>query len=274
VAAAAELAKWVEPSSKVVHLARDAGFLLWRLPERRVLIDPRTHLYGAPFYRQLAADLSGQPGIGPNLIDQIDPDVLLLNAAWSGAGPAAAHWIDTGRYALAFHDGSSALLVRPTSAFRELLEDPDLAARGDLLIARAADVYRKRLTHPWVHPGNPVRVLGAAGMYQALGRYADALPLWKLLNEGAPAYVAAWVNRGIGELALGDPEAASRSLDHAVRLAPAAFTAQCWRMRAHARAGRDDLAATLRAALYAQQPLRLLEFEKMPDPAPPAPPSR
>jgi len=52
------------------------------------------------------------------------------------------------------------------------------------------------------------------------GDFAQALPLWNQVLERAPSDAAAWSNRGIVQLALGDPQAAIADQDRSMELAP------------------------------------------------------
>jgi tetratricopeptide (TPR) repeat protein len=52
------------------------------------------------------------------------------------------------------------------------------------------------------------------------GDFDQALPLWNQVLDSAPNDAAAWSNRGIVQLALGDPQAAIADQSHAMELAP------------------------------------------------------
>ena len=52
------------------------------------------------------------------------------------------------------------------------------------------------------------------------GDFAQALPLWNQVLERAPSDAAAWSNRGIVQLALGDPQAAIADQVRSMELAP------------------------------------------------------
>ncbi len=244
VAATEVLQKLDRKPGRLINLAHDGGYLLWRMPGVRVFADPRGGLYGPGFFDVLSRGLVGHEESWSKLIETYDPDALLIPGSWTGAGAAAFRLLQGEQWAMAYYDGSSMLIVRTTSANRALLEDSAGRRRGLQLIDEARERYERHVDNRFVRPPNPSRLIGAAAVYQALGRFENALPLNRLLTRGSPRYVGAWVNRGIAELQAADTATAISTLQHVTRIIPGNPIGWLWLGKAYRAAGREHDATT------------------------------
>ena len=220
IAAADHLAALKKKPSRLINLSHDGGYLLWRMPGRRVFTDPRGALYGTDFFDVLSRGLVGHEESWKKLIDTYDPDALLIHGTWTGAGPTAYRLLQGEQWAMAYFDGTSMLIVRTTSTNRELLDNADARKQGISLIEASQDRYASNLDNRFVRPPNPSRLIGAASVFQALGRFDNALPFHRLLTAGSPRYVGAWVNQGIAEIQAGLSFKAIATLEHVTQIIP------------------------------------------------------
>jgi tetratricopeptide (TPR) repeat protein len=243
VAAADHLAALKKKPSRLINLSHDGGYLLWRMPGRRVFTDPRGELYGTDFFDVLSRGLVGHEESWKKLIATYDPDALLIHGTWTGAGPTAYRLLQGEQWAMAYFDGTSMLIVRTTSANREILDNTDARKQGLALIEASQDRYASNLDNRLVRPPNPSRLIGAASVFQALGRFDNALPFHRLLTVGSPRYVGAWVNQGIAEMQAGLPIKAITTLEHVTRLIPANPIGWLWLGNAYKAADRTSDAA-------------------------------
>jgi len=244
VAATSHLASLKQKPARLINLSHDGGYLLWRLPGQKVFTDPRGELYGTDFFDVLSRGLVGHEESWKKLIENYDPDALLIHGTWTGAGPTAFRLLQGEQWAMAYLDGTSMLIVRTTAANRELLENSEARKQGIALIEASKDRYANNLDNRFVRPPNSSRLIGAASVFQALGRYENALPLHRLLTKGSPRYVGAWVNQGIAELQSGLPLKAITTLEKVTHMIPANPIGWLWLGNAYKEANRDFDATT------------------------------
>lgn len=244
IAAADHLGRLKKKPARLLNLAHDGGYLLWRLPGVRVFTDPRGELYGTEFFDVLSRGLVGHEESWKKLIETYDPDALLIHGTWTGAGPAAFRLLQGEQWAMAYFDGTSMLIARTTTANRELLDDSNARKQGIELIEASQERYANNLDNRFVRPPNPSRIIGAASVFQALGRFENALPLHRLLTKGSPRYVGAWVNQGIAELQSGLPLKAVSTLEQVTRMIPSNPISWLWLGNAYKATGQDHDATT------------------------------
>lgn len=224
--------------ARMLNIAHDGGYLLWTNPGQKVYTDPRGNLFGGSFYERLAKGMLGNQIHWKDLLTRFDPEGILLNATWSGAGTVAFHLVSRGQWVIAYFDGTSMMLVRKTSSNQALMDDKEMQKRGLDLIDQSYDRYRRNLDNKILRPPNPSRLIGAASVLQALGRYDESLKLLEVLTIGSPRNIAAWVNRGIAEFNLSKNDEAIASLEHALTMLPANPLTLLWLSEAYSNAGR------------------------------------
>jgi len=240
------LSKQKDLPLRIINIAHDGGFLLWRMPQRQVFTDPRGNLYGGLFYDRLAKGLIGQEEHWHKLLADHDPDAFLISAIWTGAGTMAFRLLQGDQWAMVYFDGTTMLIARTTSNNAGLLEDNEMRERGLTLIEDSRERYERNLNNRFVRPPNPSRLIGASSVYQALGHFEKSLPLLKLLTEGTPRMAGAWVNRGIAEIQEEHYKDAIATLTHAVSILPANALAWLWLGKAHEFSGNTTQAAVCR----------------------------
>lgn len=248
--------------ARMLNIAHDGGYLLWTNPGQQVFTDPRGNLYGAAFYERLAKGLLGNQIHWKDLLTRFDPEGILLNATWTGSGTVAFHLVSRGQWVIAYFDGTSMLLVRKTSSNQALMDDKEMQQRGLQLIDQSYDRYRRHLGNPILRPPNPSRLIGAASVLQALGRYDESLKLLEVLTDGSPRNIAAWVNRGIAEFSLSKNNEAIESLEHAITLVPSSPLALLWLAEAYDTAGRKSDAVLTRQKAGKINPTMVERFKK------------
>lgn len=232
--------------ARMLNIAHDGGYLLWTNPNQKVFTDSRGNLYGGPFYERLAKGMLGNQIHWKDLLTRYDPEGILLNATWTGAGTVAFHLVSRGQWVIAYFDGTSMLLIRKTSSNQALMDDKEMQGFGLALIDQSYDRYRSHLKNKILRPPNPSRLIGAASILQALGRYDESLKLLVVLTEGSPRNIAAWVNRGIAEFNLSKNSDAIASLEHAIQMVPGNPLTLLWLSEAYDEAGRKSDAVIAR----------------------------
>lgn len=227
---------------RMINLAQDGGYLLHARPGAKVYADPRGRLYGAAYFAGLYRSLTGQPQDGGEATPPPAGDAILLNATWNGTRAALLNFVAREEWGIAYFDGASILLLRKTEANLPILQNSAFAREGLAAIQQDYNRYRQALHNGVMRPANPGRLIGAAGIYQVLGRYEESLAILELLTEGSPRNISARVNRGIAELSLGRAEAATASLASAVEKWPANALAWLWLSRAYLATGNEAAA--------------------------------
>jgi hypothetical protein len=205
--------------AKAVNLVHDGGYLAWRLPGRKVFVDPRADLYGPEFFETLIRSLNGDAEALSAIEARWEPEAAILNGCAPGAGPLLRSLLDSGRWGLAYFDGTSALLVRATAANRAWLDNQDIQREGLRILEEERRAFQERIARcpcPSLSP----RLIGAGVFFMAMNRFSEAEAVYGLLVRGAPAMVGAWYNLGLVRLQLGKFEQAVVSLKQACRRQP------------------------------------------------------
>lgn len=252
--AAAEVIRRPDFPERAVNLAFDGGFLAWARPERKVFVDSRAVLYGAEFYATLADGLAGKEEAWKKIEDAWQPGAVILNCCVQGSGAAVREMLKTGLWALAYFDGTTAILLKTVSDNRVLIQDRGIQAAGLQVLEQERKRYAARLGSVGV-PGIPARLVGASAFYLALGRFREAQAVSALVTGGAPMSANAWFSLGVSSAQLGESERAIGALQTACRLMPKNIYTWLYLSRALADAGRTDEAQSAVARASAMDPL-------------------
>ena len=205
--------------AKTVHLVQDGNFLLWAAPGRPVFVDQRADLHAPEFFEAIARSLNGEAEAWDELEKKWEPESVLLNGGAPGAGPLLRLLLESRRWALAYLDGTSALLIRPTAANQAWLADEEMQKAGLLLLEQERRAYQQR-TACCARPAVSPRLIGAGTFYLALNRYPEAELIYELLTRGSPAMVSAWYSLGMVRMQLGKFDLAATALEQACRRRP------------------------------------------------------
>jgi len=205
---------------RMLNTAQDGGFLLCRRLDAHVYADTRGDFYGTAFFSRLAQALTGQNDSSGNNVPLPEVDTILLNGTWSGTRAATVHLLSSNEWFVAYFDGTSLLLAKNDEANRPFLENDELQKSGLAQIQTEFARYKRSLDRGYFKPANPARLIGAAAIYQSLGRYEDALPIYEQITRGSPNLSTAWLNRGIAELMLKKNREAVGSLTVATEKMP------------------------------------------------------
>lgn len=227
---------------RTINLAMDGGYLAWRLPGHKVFTDPRVSVYGSVYYQGLARALLGQPEAWSNLVQRIQPNAVLLNGSWPGAGSALRRLVDDKEWALVYFDGISSLLVRRLSQHQGVLDD-QASHRAGLADLEAARQDLVGSSSTWRVPALSPRLMGAGAAYLALGRFTEAKAVYDALMPHAPRYTTGWLNLGLCELQLRQFDRAIQALQTATVQRPDAPLPWLWLGKAYEVSGRPTEAA-------------------------------
>lgn len=205
--------------ARAINLAHDGGYLAWKLPARKVYTDSRTPLYGLAFYQTLGRALAGQPEAWTALVEQHQPEAIILSSLWNGSGHATRRLVDTGQWALAYFDGTTVVLVQRTAANESLLRDFQLQKNGLRTLETARKSYERKVERPFPAP-NSARLIGGASVLFSLWRFEEAEALYALVVKGSPTFGLGWQNLGICRFQLNEHAEAAHALERARRLRP------------------------------------------------------
>jgi tetratricopeptide (TPR) repeat protein len=245
--------------ARAVNLATDGGYLAFRYPSRKVFADQRAHVYGAAFYDQLARAVFGDEKAWKDIEDRWQPEAVIVSCAAPGAGTIVRKQVSSGRWALAYFDGATAVLAKPVSANRALIRDAALQSAGLEVLEQERRRYAGlvRAGRRSVSP----RLIGAADILLALDRFEQALSVYGLLTEGSPGMANAWLGRGICELKLGRAAEAAATLREACERMPRSIVSLKFLYDACRRAGMDPEAETAKGRALKLNPKAKSLFE-------------
>jgi hypothetical protein len=99
------------PDGNLINAYGFGGFMIWRLPERKVFVDGRADLYGDDFLREYTEVYLGHTGPDP-LLDRYQVRTAILEP---GSGLAGVLSIKTGNgsWTKVFQDDKAVIFVRP-----------------------------------------------------------------------------------------------------------------------------------------------------------------
>lgn len=212
---------------RTINLATDGGYLAWKLPQRKVFTDTRGHVYGVQFYQGLAQALLGPAEAWTNLVKRWEPEGVVLNCSWPGAGAAARRLLNDDRWALVYFDGTTVALVTRTVAHSKLISDYRLQAEGLKALEQERATYLTRIERS-TSPRHSTALIGAGAVNLALWRFREAESIYALLTRGAPTMATAWLNLGICQHHRKAYEEAEASLREATRLRPSGVLGWLW----------------------------------------------
>lgn len=224
---------------RALNLAVDGGYLAWKLPQRKVFADTRGSLYGVAFYQDLGRALLGQAQSWSNVVAHWNPQAVILNCAWPGAGAAARHLVEQPAWALVYFDGTTAVLVQRLSGLSRLIADYEVQAEGLIALEAARRQYAGQVAHRSA-PRNPPQLIGAGAASFALWRFREAEAIYTLLTLGAPTMTTAWLNLGICQYHRRAYAEAARTLETASRLRPGSVLAWLWLSKSYGALGETE----------------------------------
>lgn len=216
---------------RAINLAMDGGYLAWKLPGRQIFTDTRAPLHGAAFYQDLGRSLLGQGDSWTNFMSRWEPEAVILNCNWPGAGASLRHLVDDKVWALVYFDGISAILVLRTTEYRALISDLEIQQAG-LTDLQNARVNYARKDGRIFRSAIPSQLLAAGTPYLALGRFREASSIYELITPRLPAYATGWINLGVCRLEQHNVDDAIQALIVARRLKPDNPLAWLWLNRA------------------------------------------
>jgi tetratricopeptide (TPR) repeat protein len=229
---------------RAVNFVMDGGFLAWDHPGRRVFVDHRANLYGLEFFRDLSQCLLTDEKIWETMEERWDPGAVIVNCCLAGSGTAVRTLLQSKRWALAYFDGTTAVLARSLSENKALIEDTEVKSAGLQVLEQEQQRYALAVASK---PGVSARIAGAGNFYMGLERYHEAKACYDLLVRGAPRMAVAWLSLGIAETQLGENPEAVDTLREACRLMPKNVWSWLYLSRAATRAGQLEEAAAAQA---------------------------
>ncbi|MDZ4198885.1 MAG: hypothetical protein U1E27_06320 [Kiritimatiellia bacterium] len=204
---------------RTYHLPVDGGAIAWAVPGQKIFVDYRPGVYPDALLPGAAEILVGSPEKRNRVLQTWNLDALLLNCTWPGAARAAGQLLADEQWALAYFDGTTALIVprRRLGTMAHLLR-PIRITGNRILEAEAQTVHASLAAGR--RPGYRPRLAGAAAFYRAIGRDAEAVRLYQLLLSACPDLVGARQDYGIALLRSGQPIPAEREFRTALRWTP------------------------------------------------------
>ena len=207
--------------SELVNLIPDGGYLAANghpnYSDHRVGFQGRDSLYN------LAEALRGAPEAWSNFAASNNTEVIILNTSALlntrpyGGSSIIPRLMVQQKYRLAYFDGATAVLAKPSAATEALLTNTELRAKG----LQRIEADRKALAEKSggsFPKGLSARVFGAATVFYNLGQHAEALKLLRVATAAAPTWNDGWLHKGMCQLALGEAEDAIDSLNTALRI--------------------------------------------------------
>ncbi|GEM_PF-602205 len=205
---------------RAINLPMDGGYLAWRFPERKIFMDQRIPLYGLRLYGDLAAGLMGEPTRWNAILNEWNPEAVILSGAWPNSAEAIRHLRQQDRWEMLYFDGTTAILLLNISANAGLLRNKAIYLEEGLQqIEEARKDYRARLGG-FRHPPIPARLIGAANVFYSVRQYHAAAVIYELLTRGAPRMLTPPVYLGICQAQMGRHAEALRILPPAVEALP------------------------------------------------------
>jgi hypothetical protein len=205
----------------------DGGYLLWRLPQRRVFTDARVSVYGLPLLELVSRSMAGDGPAWRTIESQLAPGAVLFNCCHPQAVIGLRNVLATGRWSISYFDGVTAILLSHTPANRALLQDPQIQTLGLNNLEAARRAYARRVADQWFPALSPP-LIGAGNALMVFEKYAEAEKVYTLLTRGAPHMAEAWLELGLCQWHQQKPKEALATLRRATAVAPRRALAWLW----------------------------------------------
>ena len=206
---------------RTVNAVPEGGYLLWRCPQRRVLVDGREGLYRADLISRVKGAFRGNLSDWAVLEKRMEPSALLLNCIRPYDAFLAQNLIGGGRWRLAYFDGTTAILLRLIPESFALLADDQIRNWGLQSLEKSRCAYEERVARA-LFPAHSPALIGAGNLFMVLGdlaksqgnrdearrNYTFAESVYTPLVKGAPGMTTAWLNLGICKLEQDQTDAA------------------------------------------------------------------
>lgn len=202
-------------SHRILHHPHDAGYLLWERPGLQVAIDARAGFYGTDMMKQFLGAFSGRAEDIDACLEQVQPDIALINLTRPGSGRLLRSLLATGFFEQAYVDGTSVLLLSITSPS---------ARRSNLPVDRGLqDLEDHRRTvrealHAGRFPSHISTMIGAGELFFYLQQWKHAAAAYELVCSTYPTMGEAWFRLGYANLELERLQQAADALGRAVDL--------------------------------------------------------
>jgi len=198
---------------KMLNTASDGGYLLWKLPARKVFTDTRASLYGMDFYKDMVQGLSGADW--KNFAENWSPEAVMLNTTYPQTGKVALTLAYNG-WVMVYFDGLHAIYLPRDQKFAALINNVELKEAGLAVLNRELKAYRNRIGQV-VKPAVPANLIGAGNLLLANNNFKQAASIFSTLTRGIPSMGSTWLNLGRCQLELGEPAQAVESLTKATQ---------------------------------------------------------
>jgi tetratricopeptide (TPR) repeat protein len=204
---------------KVLNLAADGGYLAWKYPTRKVLIDYRSGRYDREFLTDLNSMMFGNTKAYDTIYEAHRPEAIIINTLVPSSAQGLVTLLSRGFWKLAYFDGTTAILLLNKDEFEPIFNDTSIQAAGLARLEAAHGAYADKVSQG-CRAGNPAELIGSGKIFLALNRPKESEAIFSLLLQGNSKIPGAWIGLGNSQLLLKKFDAAAESLDTATQLAP------------------------------------------------------
>lgn len=204
-------------STRILHHPHDAGYMLWNRPDQKVAIDARAGFYRTETMQQFLGAFSGRGGDVEACLEQVQPDIVLINLTWPGSGYFLRSLLETGFFIQAYIDGTAVVLLSITSSSPRLSDFP--VERGLQALETHRQTVREAL-EAGRFPSHISTMVGAGELFFYLQQWKHAAAAYELVCNTYPTMGEAWFRLGYANLELERPQQAAAALARAVDLSP------------------------------------------------------
>jgi tetratricopeptide (TPR) repeat protein len=204
---------------KALNLAADGGYLAWKYPGRKIFVDYRAGRYTLDLLTQLNDMMLGDAEAYDTIYDAYRPEAIIINVLSPVAAQGLVTLLDRPVWKLAYFDGTTAILLLNKEEFLPILSDEQLQRDGLAQLEAARAAYAVK-TQKGCRAGNSGELIGAAKIFLAFNRPAEAKTMFSLLLKAHAKVPGAWIGLGNSQLLLKEFDAATVSLQTATKLSP------------------------------------------------------
>ena len=211
------LTEHAENDARIFHHPHDAGYLLWQRPQTRVVIDPRRSVHGEERLHGYVAACAGEGDAVRTALDEVEPDIVLVNLTWPGGGRLARGLLASGFWQQAYVDGASLVLVPRAEAadYTDLVKD----GTGPQMMEGARRAVRDAV-EDGRFSSRVATMVGAGELYFGLGMWREAAAAYELVCGTYATMAEGWYRLGFAYAQLDDLAAAESALQRAMELRP------------------------------------------------------
>jgi len=244
----------------IINFVTDGGYIAVTSDKIKVFFDQRIKLYDEEHVKEFSDAIGSVDLENWDAFEQKwNPEIILINCLSRESLFSIPRILSSKKWALAYMDGTSIVLAKPSKNNEALLKNIALKKEGLETIEQTRAAYTSKLGSFKCAPV-PARLIGAASAFLQFNRFEEAYKLYSVLKAGVPNMDKVDLRLGMCELSLEKNQQAIQSLKTATENDPGDFSGWLYLYKAYESEGIEAKAQNALANARSINPEAAEEF--------------